>query len=229
MELSIPCQGAPLHWSTPHLIHTRPNVFFALLLSKPFPHLILLSLDTWRVPGIRWDRMKIIPILCFSLLACASLFAGEQATLVKPPYDAPAVEGKDQNGAMVKFAEVYKSSPYVVVYFYPKADTPGCTKQGCSLRDAHADLTKEGVKVIGVSHDSVDAEKAFSDKFHFPFTLVADPEGKIIQAFKVNQMKNGMATRQCFIIKEGKVVWHDPKAATDKQADEVKAALASLK
>jgi peroxiredoxin Q/BCP len=157
-------------------------------------------------------------LFAVSLLSAAALVAGPAATKVNPPYAAPDVSGTDQQG-----------NPFVVVYFYPKADTPGCTKQGCSLRDAHEDLTKLGVKVIGVSHDAVPAEKAFSDKFHFPFTLIADPDAKVIQAFKVEQMKNGMATRQCFIIKDGKVVWHDPKAATDKQADEVKAALAELK
>lgn len=172
---------------------------------------------------------SIRSFLAVSLLAGGALLASPQAVKVNPPYDAPDVQGTDQEGKTVKFAEVYKASPFVVVYFYPKADTPGCTKQGCSLRDAHEDLTKMGVKVIGVSHDEVAAEKAFSDKFHFPFTIVADPDAKIIQAFKVKQMANGMATRQCFIIKNGKVVWHDPKAATDKQGDEVKAALAELK
>ncbi len=172
---------------------------------------------------------SISTFLAISLLTGAALVAGPQAAKVSPPYDAPAVSGTDQEGKTVNFADVYKANPYVVVYFYPKADTPGCTKQGCSLRDAHEDLTKMGVKVIGVSHDAVDAEKSFSDKYKFPFTLVADPDAKIIQAFKVEQMKNGMASRQCFIIKNGKVVWHDPKAATDKQADEVKAALAELK
>jgi thioredoxin-dependent peroxiredoxin len=168
-------------------------------------------------------------LFAVSLLSAAALVAGPAATKVNPPYAAPDVSGTDQEGKTVNFADVYKANPFVVVYFYPKADTPGCTKQGCSLRDAHEDLTKLGVKVIGVSHDPVAAEKSFSDKFHFPFTLIADPDAKVIQAFKVQQMPNGMATRQCFIIKDGKVVWHDPKAATDKQADEVKAALAELK
>jgi len=182
--------------------------------------------------GVRFVPCPMKSIHTFfavSLLAATALVAGPQAAKVNPPYAAPDVQGVDQEGKTVKFSDVYKANPFVVVYFYPKADTPGCTKQGCSLRDSHEDLTKMGVKVIGVSHDAVAAEKAFSDKFHFPFTLVADPDAKVIQAFKVQQMSNGMATRQCFIIKNGQVVWHDPKAATDKQADEVKAALAELK
>ena len=167
-------------------------------------------------------------LLSAMMLAATAAFAGQGAK-VTPPYAAPDVEGVDQEGKTVKLSEVYKANPFVVVYFYPKADTPGCTKQGCSLRDAHADLTKEGVKVIGVSADDVTAQKKFSDKFTFPFTLIADKEGKVIDAFKVAKNPKGMASRQCFIIKNGQVVWHDPKGATETQAAEVSAALKELK
>lgn len=173
--------------------------------------------------------MKTILCLAAVFLTGAVLIAGPAAVKVNPPYDAPATEGVDQEGKPVKFADLYQANPFVVVYFYPKADTPGCTKQGCSLRDSSEDMAKLGVKVVGVSHDTVAEQKAFSDKYKLPFTLIADKEGKVISAFKVETMKNGMATRQCFIIKNGKVVWHDPKAATGQQAEEVKAALAELK
>ena len=162
------------------------------------------------------------------LLTATAAFAGQGAK-VDPPYAAPDVESVDQDGKPVKLAEVYKANPFVIVYFYPKADTPGCTKQGCSLRDAHADLAKLGVKVIGVSADTAEAQKKFAEKYTFPFTLLADKDGKVIDAFKVEKRANGMATRQCFIIKDGKVVWHDAKGATDTQAAEVQAALKELK
>jgi peroxiredoxin Q/BCP len=167
-------------------------------------------------------------ILSAMMFAATAAFAGQGAKVI-PPYAAPDVESTDQDGKPVKLADVYKANPFVVVYFYPKADTPGCTKQGCSLRDAHADLTKLGVKVIGVSADTAADQKKFADKFTFPFTLLADKEGKVIDAFKVARNPKGMATRQCFIVKNGQVVWHDPKGATDTQADEVKAALNELK
>ena len=170
-----------------------------------------------------------ITTIAMSILTSAALVAGPKAEKVNPPYAAPDVSGTDQEGKTVKLADVYKASPFVVVYFYPKADTPGCTKQGCSLRDAHEDLTKMGVKVIGVSHDTVAEEKAFSDKFKFPFTLLADKEGTVIKAFKVVEKANGMASRECFLIKNGQVVWHDPSASTDKQADDLKAVLAEMK
>lgn len=172
--------------------------------------------------------MKALTVI-LALAASTALIAGPAAVKVNPPYAAPDIEGTDQEGKTVKFDEVYKANPFVVVYFYPKADTPGCTKQGCSLRDGHEDLAKLGVKVIGVSHDTVAEQKAFSDKFKFPFTLIADKDGKVIQAFKVNQMANGMASREAFLIKNGQVVWHDPKASTDKQAEDIKKAIEEVK
>jgi peroxiredoxin Q/BCP len=171
--------------------------------------------------------MKFIPTLIATLLITSFAFAGAGAKVT--PYAAPDTDGIDQEGKAVKFSEVYKANPFVIVYFYPKADTPGCTKQGCSLRDAHSDLTKLGAKVIGVSHDAVAAQKAFSDKFTFPFTLIADTDAKVIQAFKVVQKPNGMASRECFLIKNGQVVWHDAQASTDKQAEDIKKAMEEVK
>ncbi|MDB6006659.1 MAG: alkyl hydroperoxide reductase/Thiol specific antioxidant/Mal allergen, partial [Prosthecobacter sp.] len=113
-----------------------------------------------------------------------------------------------------------------------KADTPGCTKQACSLRDAFADLSKQGVQVLGVSFDKAEAQKAFKDKFTLPYDLIADPDGKIVEAFKVEKMLKGLfslAKRSCFLIKDGKVVWEDYQAATDQQAADIKRVLAEAK
>jgi thioredoxin-dependent peroxiredoxin len=149
--------------------------------------------------------MKILSLLSSVLatLTFGTLSFANQGALVKPPYDAPAISSVDQDGAAINFADVYKKG-ITVVYFYPKADTPGCTKQSCSLRDAHADLTKIGVQVLGVSVDKPAANKAFQEKFKLPFTLVCDPEGKVLDAFKVAKIPViGLATRQCFIINAG--------------------------
>lgn len=149
----------------------------------------------------------------------------------KVSYPAPVVSGINQDGATVNFADVYKKGP-TVVFFYPKADTPGCTKQACSLRDAFADLSKEGVQVLGVSFDKTESQKAFKDKFTLPYDLIADPEGKIVEAFKVKKMLKGLlslASRSCFLIKDGKVVWQDYSAATDQQAADIKRVLAEVK
>jgi thioredoxin-dependent peroxiredoxin len=172
-----------------------------------------------------------LPAFLSSILAAltfGTVCSANQGAMVKPPYDAPAVSSIDQDGKAINFSDVYKKG-ITVVYFYPKADTPGCTKQSCSLRDAHSDLTAMGVQVLGVSVDKPAANKAFQEKFKLPFPLVCDPEGKVLAAFKVSKMPViGLATRQCFVIKDSKVVWHDAKASTATQADEIKAVLKEL-
>jgi peroxiredoxin Q/BCP len=131
----------------------------------------------------------------------------------------PAVEPKNQEDQVVKLAEV-GAKGYTLVYFYPKADTPGCTKQACSLRDAYDQLTKKGVRIYGVSLDKVEAQKAFKQKYQLPFELLADPEGKVVEAFGVPKTL-GFAKRQAFLFKDGKLVWADQNASTDKQAEDV--------
>jgi peroxiredoxin Q/BCP len=138
----------------------------------------------------------------------------------------PAVVGTTDTGTSLDFAQLAKPG-FLLVYFYPKADTPGCTAQGCSLRDSYSDLTAKGVQVVGVSTDDVAAQKAFRDKYHFPFPLVADPEKKIAAAFGVPTTM-GYAARQAFLFKDGKLVWRDLKAATAKQAADVLEALKTL-
>ncbi|MDP1586255.1 MAG: peroxiredoxin [Prosthecobacter sp.] len=171
-------------------------------------------------------RLLMLTALFNALFGTASAGEGEKVS-----YDAPAVSGINQDGATVNFADVYKKGP-TVVFFYPKADTPGCTKQACSLRDAFADLSKDGVQVLGVSFDKPDAQKAFKDKFTLPYDLIADPDGKIVAAFKVEKMLKGalsLAKRSCFLIKDGKVVWQDYQASTDQQAADIKRVLGELK
>ncbi len=130
----------------------------------------------------------------------------------------PAVTAKDQDGKDVKLAEA--ASGWTLVYFYPKADTPGCTKQSCSLRDSFATLTEKKVRVFGVSLDDVAAQKAFQEKYKLPFTLLADKDGKVADAFGVPHSM-GFAKRQAFLFKDGKLVWRDLSASTDQQAADV--------
>lgn len=135
---------------------------------------------------------------------------------------APAVAAADDQGRTVNLAEVYAQNVYTLVYFYPKAGTPGCTAQGCSLRDAYTELTERGVAVVGVSTDTVEAQRAFKATQHFPFTLLADPEKTVLQAFGVPTYPGtNAARRQAFLIKAGKVVWADYAASTSQQAADV--------
>ena len=118
-------------------------------------------------------KMKLSPLLILPLTLAMSNTAKAE---LKVGDNAPAVTGITETGDKLNLGDVYAKQPYTLVYFFPKADTPGCTAQGCSLRDAYEDLTKKGVAVIGVSLDQAEAQKAFKEKFHFPFTLIADPD-----------------------------------------------------
>ena len=131
----------------------------------------------------------------------------------------PAVEQKNQDDQLVKLAEA-GAKGYTLVYFYPKADTPGCTKQACSLRDSYAALTDKGVRIYGVSTDKVPAQKAFKEKYKLPFDLLADADGKVVDAFGVPKTV-GFASRQAYLFKDAKLVWADQKASTEKQAADV--------
>lgn len=131
----------------------------------------------------------------------------------------PEVSARDQDGASVELATA-AADGYTLVYFYPKADTPGCTKQACSLRDAYATLTERGVRIYGVSADGVEAQKAFQEKYRLPFTLLADTDKQVMEAFGVPHLA-GIAKRQAFLFRDGVLVWRDLSASTEQQAHDV--------
>lgn len=163
------------------------------------------------------------------LLALTASLAMAQTpnTPLKVGDDAPATGGLTDAGQKISFTDVYAKQPYTLVYFYPKADTPGCTAQGCSLRDGYEALTQKGVAVIGVSHDDVAAQKAFKDKYHLPFTLVADTDDTVMNAFGVPTNPVGMAHRSAYLIKGGKIVYTDYKGTTKTQAQAILDVLAA--
>ncbi len=101
--------------------------------------------------------------------------------MLKEGDKAPAFSAVDQDGAPVGSASL-EGKPYIV-YFYPKDNTPGCTKEACSFRDAYAEYRKKGVAVFGVSADSVASHRKFADKFQLPFTLLSDPDKALLKAF----------------------------------------------
>jgi len=103
--------------------------------------------------------------------------------LLKEGDVAPAFSGKDQNGNTISLSDY--SGKKVVLYFYPKDDTPGCTKEACNLRDNYSDLQEKGFVVLGVSADTEAKHQKFIDKYSLPFPLIADTEKEIIQDYKV--------------------------------------------
>ncbi|GAB3204197.1 peroxiredoxin Q/BCP [Pontibacter aydingkolensis] len=101
---------------------------------------------------------------------------------------APAFEGKDQHGNTIKLSDY--SGKKVVLYFYPKDNTPGCTAQSCNLRDNYSELQQQGYEVIGISIDSEKSHQNFINKFELPFTLIADTDKKIVEQYGVWQEKS---------------------------------------
>lgn len=96
---------------------------------------------------------------------------------------APEFELLDSEGKVHKLSD-YRGQT-IVIYFYPKDDTPGCTKEACSFRDSYADFKKAGVDVIGISTDSEKSHATFVNKYELPFTLLSDPDHKISEAYGV--------------------------------------------
>ena len=141
---------------------------------------------------------------------------------------APNITARDQNGGDVNLADVYAKGP-TLVYFYPKAGTPGCTAQACSLRDAFPDFSSANIQVIGVSADTVEAQKKFAEEYKLPFVLLADTDLAVAKAFGVPTIPVlGVPRRQSFIIRDGKIAWIVESAKTGDHATEVREAMAKL-
>jgi peroxiredoxin Q/BCP len=156
-----------------------------------------------------------------------SFFARADALPLGSP--APQVSARNQDGELVAFADVY-SKGITLVYFYPKAETPGCTKEACSLRDAYATLHGKGLQILGVSRDTPEAQKKFRDHQKLPFTLIADTDGKVSEAFAVPMILPGVPVtkRQSFLIKDGRIAWSSLNAQTGGAAEEVQKALDTI-
>lgn len=142
---------------------------------------------------------------------------------------APDFTGVDQNGNTISLKDF--KGKRIVLYFYPKDDTPGCTAQACNLRDNHTSLLEQGYAVIGVSADSVKSHKKFEEKHQLPFPLVADEDKKIVEAYGVWGEKKFMGKthmgihRTTFLIDEaGKIFKIINKPDTKNQTEQVLAA-----
>ena len=141
---------------------------------------------------------------------------------------APLIEGKDQDGKTWKLADVV-GKKVVLLYFYPKDDTPGCTKEACGFRDRMADLKKDKVEVIGVSFDSTASHQKFIAKYNLNFPLLADANGKIADAYGVRMTDRDMARRVSFLIGlDGKIAHVTDAPSADTHLSEMKGAAEKL-
>ena len=147
---------------------------------------------------------------------------------------APAFTLRDQNGEKVKLSDLRGET--VVIYFYPRADTPGCTTQACGIRDRSADYAAAGARVIGISPDEVEAIAKFDGKYGLGFTLLADPDHKVAEKYGAWGEKSmygkkymGVVRSTVIVDAEGKVARVFPKVQPKKHDDLVLKALGELK
>jgi thioredoxin-dependent peroxiredoxin len=137
---------------------------------------------------------------------------------------APEFTAQITSGKTIHLGD-YKGKK-VVLYFYPKDDTPGCTVEACGLRDEYQKIRELNAEVLGVSVDNTDSHQKFTTKFHLPFQLVADPDKKITKAYGVLNEKSNMARRVTFIIDEhGKIAQIFETVKPDQHPQEVLQAL----
>jgi len=153
--------------------------------------------------------MKIL-LLIIAVTALVFLISkqSQAANVPKSGDIAPAFRLTDQNGEIKKLSDF--SGQWVVLYFYPKDDTPGCTKEACAFRDDLASLEKLGAKVVGISVDDSDSHAKFAAKYHLPFPLLADEDGKVAESYGAlaNLFVVKIAKRYTFLI--------DPKGKISK-------------
>ena len=146
---------------------------------------------------------------------------------------APAFALESSDGGKVKLADL--AGKVVVLYFYPRDNTPGCTVEAENFRDAVPALKKLGAVVLGVSKDSIESHHKFRDKYELNFPLLSDPDGKVLDAYgawgeKVlyGKKSKGIIRSTVLIGKDGKVVKHWPKVTVKGHVDDVVAAVKDL-
>jgi peroxiredoxin Q/BCP len=143
----------------------------------------------------------------------------------------PDVGADDDAATPVALSDLGGKKQTLVVYFYPKADTPGCTNETIQFRDLYAQFEKKGATVVGVSRDAVKAQAKFKEKYDVPFALLADVESKICDAFGVIVEKNMYGKkslgiqRSTFVVKDGVIAKVWPKVSVEGHAAEVLASL----
>ena len=173
-------------------------------------------------------RFRALLVFAAIVAITLSVSFAQTATSPKVGDAAPSFEGKDQDGKSWKMADL-KGKKVVLLYFYPKDDTPGCTKEACGFRDRIADLKKDNVEVIGVSFDSADSHQKFISKYSLNFPLLADTDGKIADEYGVRATGKNVARRVSFLIGlDGKIVHVTDTSKADIHLSEMKEAVAKL-
>ena len=151
-------------------------------------------------------RFSIRNLFLVSVLFCAVLlaFSCSSGDLLKEGDRAPDFTLQSQDGSEVKLSDLLTRG-YVVLYFYPKDDTPGCKKEACAFRDLNQEFRSEGAEIIGISVDDVASHKQFHEKYGLNFTILADPDKKVTEMYGVKSSL-GLAKRITFVIDENGII-----------------------
>src|SRR5437764_1653138 len=157
------------------------------------------------------------------ILLCAGVlmlgFGKVQAEALKVGAPAPNFTAAASDGSPVEFKSVIGKAP-IVLYFYPKDDTPGCTKEACSFRDNFAAFRKLDATIYGISYDSVESHKEFITKYKLPFVLISDKDHAIAKRYGADGLL--FAKRMTFVVdKSGKIAWINPKVDPSKNSQEL--------
>jgi len=167
--------------------------------------------------------MKLMITLLATIIA-----TGAFAEMPKVGDKAPDFTVAASDGTTVHLKDIIGKGN-IVLYFYPKDDTPGCTKEACGIRDSFDEFKGVNAIVFGVSFDSVESHKKFIEKYKLPFVLLADTDKKVAIAYGVADASSSTAARVTFIInKEGKIAFVQPKVNPATHAAEIKTALNAL-
>jgi len=178
---------------------------------------------------MKQDSLHNILITALGLFAAISPCLAENAPVPKVGDKAPLVTGKNQDGKTWKLANSV-GKKVIVLYFYPKDDTPGCTKEACGFRDRMDVLKKDKVEVVGVSFDSAESHLQFIEKHKLNFPLLTDTDGKIAEAYGVRIPGKNFARRVSFLIGlDGKIAHVTDTPSADTHLSEMKEAVAKLK
>ena len=163
-----------------------------------------------------------------SLAIALALSTSRAAETPKVGDKAPDFEAKDQDGKTVKLDD-FAGKQAVLLYFYPKDDTPGCTKEACGFRDRLDDLKKQGVAVVGVSMDDAASHKKFIAKHSLTFPLLVDADGTITDRYGARMTGRNMSRRVSFLIdRSGKIAHVTDAPSADKHLAEMKEAVQKL-
>jgi len=169
--------------------------------------------------------MKIKLLLAALLTSATAVFAA----MPKAGDSAPAFSAPDQDGKTVSLAD-FAGKKIVLLYFYPKDFTTGCTKEACGFRDRMGELQTNNVTILGVSCDSAASHKKFIEKYNLNFTLLADTDGKMTAAYDVKMPVMKMSLRVSFLIgTDGKIIHVTNDRNPQVHFDEMQAAIAGLK